>query len=145
MNILEQFDHPGRKQDKDHIIHLIQIAMADGIVDDKELKMLQRLGNEMGITDPEITDLLENSKKSAYIPPYEFSKRFGQIYHVIKMVYADDKVDSHEMRLATLIGLKSGFSEEEMPFLLTLLITGVKNNENEEDLFELYKKRRIVR
>lgn len=140
MNFLEHFDHPSRKQDKEHFGHLIQIAMADGIIETSELEMLHQFGSKLGLTAPEVDDLLETSKKSAYVPPYEFEKRFGQLYDVIKMVFADGKVDNNEMRLATGIAIKSGFTEQEIPVLLALLISGIKNGDNEEDLFDLYKK-----
>lgn len=144
MNILEHFDHPGRKQDKEHFSHLIQIALADGKIEDSELELLHQFGRKLGLTIPEIDNLLETSKKSAYIPPYELSIRFGQLYDVIKMVYADGEIDNNEMRLATGIALKSGFTEKELPILLALLINGIKNKVDEDDLFDLYRKKRLV-
>lgn len=57
------------------------------------------------------------------------------------MVLADGKIENNEMRLATGLALKSGFTETEIPALLALLINGIKNGEDEEDLFKLYKKR----
>lgn len=145
MNFLEHFDHPERKQDKEHFGHLIQIALADGIIEDSELEMLYRSGRKLGLTKEEIDVLLENSKNSAFIPPYELSKRFEQLYDIIKMVYADGQVNNGEMRLATSLAIKLGFAEGEIPFLLTLLINGVKNGEDEEDLIALYKKKRLVK
>jgi uncharacterized tellurite resistance protein B-like protein len=145
MKFLEHFDHPERKQDKEHFIHLIQMANADGKIDDAELEMLSRMGNNLGLTKPEIDDLLASNNQSAYIPPYELSKRFDQLYDVIKMVYADGVIDDNEMRLASRLAMKSGFAEEEIPLLLSVLIEGIKKGDDEEDLFTLYKKRRKVR
>jgi len=144
MSILEHFDHPDKKQDKEHFMHLIKVALADGIIEDIELKMLNRLGKNMGFTDPEIDDLLESTKNSSYNPPYELAKRFEQLYGIVKMVLADGKIDNSEMRLTTGLALKSGFADEEIPALLALLINGIKNGEDEEDLFNLYKKKRIL-
>jgi uncharacterized tellurite resistance protein B-like protein len=145
MKFLEHFDHPERKQDKEHFIHLIQMANADGKIDDAEMEMLSRMGNKLGLTKPEIDDLLVSNKQSAYIPPYELSKRFEQLYDVIKMVYADGVIDDNEMKLASGLAMKSGFTEEEIPAMLLVLIEGIKKGEDEEDLFALYKKRRISR
>lgn len=141
MSLLEHFDHPDRKQDKEHFKHLIEVALADGIVEDIELKMLHRLGKNMGFTEPEIANLLESSKKSSYHPPYELAKRFEQLYGIVKMVLADGKIEDNEMRMTSGIALKSGFADEEIPALLALLIDGIKNGEDEEDLFKYYKKR----
>ena len=141
MSLLEHFDHPDKKQDKEHFRHLIEVAMADGTIEDDELKMLHRMGRNLGLTEPEVNNLLESQKNSSYNPPYELSKRFEQLYGIIKMVLADGKIDNNEMRMATNIGLRSGFSESEVPVLLSLLINGIKNEEDEEDLFKQYKKR----
>jgi len=143
MKFLEHFDHPERKQDKEHFIHLIQVANADGEIDDAELQMLHRMGANLGLTNPEIDDLLVTSKQSAYIPPYELSKRFEQLYDVIKMVFADGRIDDNEMKLAAGLAVKSGFAEEDIPVLLTVLMEGVKNGEDPDDLFALFKKRRM--
>jgi len=145
MNFLEHFDHEERKQDKEHFTHLIQIALADGKIEDAELEMLYSSGRKLGLTKEEIDVLLEDSRKLAFIPPYELSKRFGQLYDIVKMVYADGQVNSNEMRLATSLAIKLGFAEAEIPFLLTLLINGVKTGEDEEELFALYKKKRLVK
>jgi hypothetical protein len=57
------------------------------------------------------------------------------------MILADDKIDNMEMRLAGGLALQSGFAEGEIPALLSLLINGIKEGEEEEDLFKQYKKR----
>lgn len=145
MKFLEHFDHPERKQDKEHFIHLIQMANADGEIDDAELEMLSRIGNKLGLTATEIDDLLKTSKKSEYIPPYELSKRFEQLYDVVKMIYADGKIDDNEMRLANGLALKSGFVEEDIPVLISVLVDGIKNGDDQDDLFALYKKRRMAK
>lgn len=141
MSLLEHFDHPDRKQDKEHFKHLIQVAMADGKIDDIELEMLHRLGKNMGFTEPEIDDLLESTKNMAYIPPYELLKRFEQLYSIVRMILADGRIDDNEMRFATGLALKSGFVSGEIPVLLDLLIKGIRNGKDEEDLFMLYKKK----
>ncbi len=141
MKLLEHFDHPEKRQDKEHFKHLIQIALADGIIWDSEMAMLHRLGKNMGFTDPEIDDLLVSTQSLAYHPPYELAKRFEQLYGIIIMVLADGNIDNNQMQLATVIAIKSGFVEAEVPALLDLLINGIKNGADEEDLFKVYKKR----
>lgn len=139
MKLLEHFDHPEKRQDKEHFKHLIQIALADGIIRDSEMAMLQRLGKNMGFTDPEIDDLLATANNLAYNPPYELEKRFDQLYGIIKMVLADGNIDSNQMRLASVIAIKSGFVNDEIPALLELLLNGIEKGDDEEHLFRVYK------
>lgn len=142
MDILKHFDHEGKKKDKEQFMILIQVAMADGTIDDTELKMLHRFGKKMGFTDPEIDGLIESTHISAYNPPHEFSKRFEQIYDIVKMILADGIIDENELKIANRYAIKSGFTENEIPILLDMLIVGIKEGKDEEDLFEAYKKKR---
>lgn len=142
MNILEHFDHQAKKQDKEHFMNLIQVALADGTIDQKEMEMLHRFGRKMGFTDPEIDTLIELASHSVYIPPYELFKRFEQVYDIVKMVLADGVIEDKEMSLATGFTTKLGFTESEIPNLLDMLIRGIKQGLNEEELFAVYKKER---
>ncbi|MBU0488959.1 MAG: hypothetical protein KKA07_05895 [Bacteroidetes bacterium] len=62
MDMLKQFDHHVRKQDKEHYYHLIDVALADGKMVDSERNLLQSIGRKPGFTDQEI----ENQIKSAF-------------------------------------------------------------------------------
>lgn len=142
MNIVDQFDHYEKKQDKEHFFDLIQIAFADGVVDKNETEMLHRLGKKKGFTDAEIESLINANKVNSYHPPYDYFKRFSQIYEIVKMTLADGIVDENEIRMAGKLATKIGFTENEIPVLLNLLISGIKDNIDEDDLFEIYKKQR---
>jgi len=142
MNSIEQFDRLGKKQDKEHFQHLISIALADGIINSTETELLHGFGRKMGFTEPEIDDLLESSRMLVYNPPYEVFKQFEQVFEIVKMVMADGIIDKNEMRLANSFAAKSGFAENEIPKLLVLLISGIRDGKDDEELFELYKKQR---
>jgi len=142
MNILDYFDHPQKKQNIEYFVHLVRVAMADGVITDTEIQLLNNIGHKLGFTDPEIAALIEVASKSDYIPPIQLSERFEQVYNIIKMTLADGVIDNNEMRLASSFAAKSGFNENEIPKLLVLLIRGIKEGKDEEDLFETYKKER---
>lgn len=142
MSHLDFFDHPQKKQNKEYFVHLVRIAKADDIISHTEMELLHRIGKNLGFTDPEINILIETTDKSDYHPPYELSKRFDQVYEIVKMILADGKIENQEMRLATAFAVKSNFTESEIPSLLVLLIHGIKEGKDEEELFEAYMKKR---
>jgi hypothetical protein len=141
MDISNYFDHPLKKQNVEYFVHLVQIAKADEIISKSELELLHRIGRRLGLTDPEIDKLIETGK-SEYIPPYELSKRFDQVYEIVKMTLVDGAIDKNEMRLATAFALKSGFNENEISDLLGLIIRGIQEGTDEDDLFEIFRKNR---
>jgi hypothetical protein len=140
MNIFNFFEHPEKKLNRDYFVQLVRSAKADDIIHNSELELLQSIGKKLGFTEPEINTLIATTDKSDYIPPYELSKRFDQVYEIIRMISADGEVDNSEIKLAEGFAMRSGFSEEEIPNLLALLIRGIKEGNDEEELFEVYKK-----
>jgi hypothetical protein len=140
MDTLKYIDNYNRQQDKAHLNHLIQIALADGKMDSSEKEMLQNIGSSMGITEYEITELIDSLKRLAFFPPYELSKKFEQMYELMKMLLLDGSIDNREMRLASSYALKYGFMENEIPHLLAKLLGGIKLNKSVDELFENYKK-----
>lgn len=142
MNHIENFDHPTKEQNEEFFIHLLKIAMADGIIWHTELELLQRIGRKLGFTKPEIRDLIDTAAKQDLTPQYELSKRFEQLYDVVNMTLADGQIDNHEMRLAIGFAAKSGFKDNEIPALLVMIMRGIKEGKNEEVLFDIYQKTR---
>jgi uncharacterized tellurite resistance protein B-like protein len=140
MSLLHYFDHSEKKNKKEYFVHLIQVTLADGKVTQKESEMLHRLGKRLGFTDPEIDELLTKRTQSSYVPPYELTLRFDQLYTVMKISLADGEIDDSVMHLAHIFASTSGFKSSEIPKLLNLLITGIKNGEDEEELLKAYKK-----
>ena len=127
MNISSHFEHPSKKQSRDYFVHLVRIAKADDIISLHEMELLKQIGKNLGFTDPEIDGLIENTDKSDYIPPHELSKRFYQVYEIVKITMADGVIDKNEMRLASQFAIKSGFDESEIPHLLVNLISGIRD------------------
>jgi hypothetical protein len=142
MSIVYDSNHPAKKQNIDFFIHLVRIALADDVITDNETKLLNRLGKKLGFTDLEIQTMIDSTSKSDYIPPSEFFKRFEQVYDIVKMTLADGIIDDNEMRLASNFARNSGFTENEIPKLLVLLISGIKQGRSDEDLFDEFKKQR---
>jgi uncharacterized tellurite resistance protein B-like protein len=99
MKFLDHFDHPNKKQDKAHFTHLVQVANADGKIDDAETNLLKRFGAKLGFTQPEIDELMDLNKDLSYNPPYELSKRFEELYDIVKMVFADGEAGDEELKL----------------------------------------------
>jgi hypothetical protein len=142
MSISEHFESHSRKQSKEHFNHLVQIALNDGVIQETEMKVLHKAGKKMGLTEPEIDNLIRNAKKGEFDTPYELSKRFEKLYEIINLISADGKIEPDEIRLARGLAISYGFNDDEIPGLLVLLINGIKNNTDEEELFKVYLKER---
>ncbi|MCX6306601.1 MAG: hypothetical protein NT040_16675 [Bacteroidetes bacterium] len=141
MNPLDFSDLAVRKQNTEYFVQLVRIAMADDVVNNQELELLCRTGRKLGFTDDETARIIETTGKSDYAAPLGLSERFDQLYGAVKMTLADGAIDKNEMRLASGFAMKSGFTENEIPKLLLLLIDGNKHGKDGKELFESYSKK----
>jgi uncharacterized tellurite resistance protein B-like protein len=140
MTTLNYFDHHDKKASKEHFRHLIQVANADGVIDKSEAELLHRMGKHLGLTDPEIDELIQDKDSKAYIPPYDLQSRFHQLYDVVAMALADGVLYKNEVKMIKSLAIASSFNEADTDRLINLLINGIKYDKTEEELFEAFIK-----
>jgi hypothetical protein len=140
MSYLELFDADHKKQNKGYFIQLINVALADGVISPKEEKLLYRLGHKLGFVDEEIHKLIENPGKSVYNPPYELSKRMEQIYEIVRIIAADEQITKEERHIASCMAVASGFDTNESEKVIDLVIKGIHEDKDEEEILKDYLK-----
>lgn len=142
--MLSYFDSHAKKHNRDYFIQLLNIAKADGTISESESTLLHRLGKRLGFTDEEIEHIMANPGQSSYHAPVELAQKFEQFYDVVKMILADGIVTDEERKIASHFAVASGFQESETALLMDVLVTGIRNGVDEDDLFSEYKKKRRV-
>jgi hypothetical protein len=80
----------GKRVNKEHFIHLVQVSRADGKIMPAELELLHKEGRKFGLTDPEIDRIIEEESKRHYDPPYSLHEKFDQLYNIAEMILADE-------------------------------------------------------
>lgn len=141
MSMINYFDHHDRKAGKEHFLHLIQVAKADGVIDKTEMDMLHKMGKRLGLTDPEIDELIDKKDSKTFIPPYSLEDRFHQLYDVVAMALADGVMFTNEIKMFKRLAVASDFDDKDAEKLLNLLVNGIKQNKSEDELFHIYKKK----
>lgn len=140
MNFSDFITHHGKRINKDHYIHLIQVSKIDGVIDSTELEMLHKEGRKFGLTDPEIDKLINTEIHNHYQPPYSLHEKFEHLYNVAEMILADDVITESEKRMIKKFAIETGFDDKAIDKLIELLLEGIKNNESEEALLDKFKK-----
>jgi len=129
-----------RNDGKEFFKYLIKIALADGIIDDTEEKVLHRAGKKFGFTDPEIDSMLSSAIESSYHPPYELEKRFHQLYSIVQLITADEEIHDDELKFAKYFALASGFEPSNTEKIIQFILKGIEDGIDEEDLFVKFRK-----
>ncbi len=141
MNFSDFIKNNGKRISKEHYIHLVQVSKADGKINTTERDLLHREGRKFGLTDPEIDKFIEYEIKNNYDPPYSLADKFEHLYNIAEMILADEVITEGERRLLNRFAIEAGFSDKTIPKLIDLLLTGIKKGEDEEILFQEFKKK----
>lgn len=139
MNFSDFITNHGKRVNKEHYIHLIQVSKSDGKIDPEELEILHKEGKKFGLTDPEIDKLIETESDQHYHTPYSLQDKFEHLYNAAGMIMADDLITEGEKKIIRKFAIEAGFSDKAIDKLLVILFEGIKNNENEDDLLDKFK------
>jgi hypothetical protein len=139
MNFSDFITNHGKRVNKEHFIHLIQVSRIDGKISSKEMEMLHKEGRKFGLTDPEIDELINTDIHHRYHPPYSLKDKFEHLYNVAEMILADDVITESEKKMIRRFAIEAGFNDKVIDKLMDLLFVGIKNNESEESLLAKFK------
>jgi uncharacterized tellurite resistance protein B-like protein len=139
MNFSDFITDHGKRVNKEHYIHLIQVSKIDGVISPSEMEMLHKEGRKFGLTDPEIDKLIDSEISNNYHSPYSLSEKFEHLYNVAEMILADDVITEQETRMIRRFAIEAGFRDKAIDKLLDLLFEGIKNNESESSLLKKFK------
>jgi len=139
MNFSDFITNHGKRVNKEHYIHLIQVSKIDGKINPSEMELLHKEGRKFGLTDPEIDELIKSEIHNHYHTPYSLKEKFEHLYNVAEMILADDVIKESEKRMIRRFAIEAGFNDKAIDKLMDLLFEGIKNNESEESLLAKFK------
>jgi uncharacterized tellurite resistance protein B-like protein len=127
MSIEQLFETGERLQDRSHFRNMVLIAKADGVISEKEVTLLHKMGQKISLSEEQVKMIIKDHKTIAIVPPYSREDRYEQIIELIQMMQIDGKVDDSEMdtleRVAVGIGFKD-LDDVDVETILALIMRG---------------------
>lgn len=127
------FLSPKKKKGKSHLRNLMNVALADGVLDDSEYTFLKNIASKFEISDNEVDKLkIEIQRKSNF----ELDKginRFDQIFDLINMMMIDNHIDNREMNMCKVFAKKIGFDSRIVDELVDSVIQNITIGNNLEE------------
>lgn len=139
MNFSDFITDNGKRVNREHFIHLIQVSQIDGKISNSELELLHKQGRKFGLTDPEIDTLIKSEFQHHYDPPYSLHHKFDQLYNITEMILSDKGISESEIRAVKRYAIAAGFKDKHIDGLIDLLLKGITNNQTEDSLLSEFK------
>ncbi len=136
MSIAELFESGEKKSNKGHFRNLVMIARADGVVTEKEQKLLEKMGRKIGLNQAQIQEVKEDPSKYRIHPPVNKEDRYERLIGLVEMLSADDVVDEHELELMHRYGVGLGFDDDEVEPLVEKILQQLVAGKIKYDILE---------
>lgn len=107
-----------RERNKAHFASIVRVALSDGHINDTERAFIDRLAENLEITDEQKEEILEDPKKYPINPPVLYEARLERLYDIARMVYADHIAGEEEMAIMMRLGVGLGFTPGNVELII---------------------------
>ena len=123
----------GKATGKSHIKNLIEMAAADGNLDNLEFDLLKDIGRRHGISERQINDVKKNPDAVAFLVPKDAREKFSQLFDLVRMMAIDKTVHQEEQKLCNLFAVKFGYKREYAQELVSAIQANITNGSNQDE------------
>lgn len=127
MSFSDLFDSGFKKRNEDHFASIVRVAMDDGVITDDEKAFLDRLANNLDISDTDYSLILGDYKSHPINPPVSYDSRLERLYDLVRMVHVDQIKGDSEHKLLNKIGVGLGFHATNVKYIMDKALTLVHN------------------
>ncbi len=124
---------------ENHIKNLVALAKVDGHVHSDEVALLFRLAEKYNYDPQKIRDMLDGDVEIAPEIPQLYSQRLGQLYDLVEMMLADNKIDENELEFCEHMAELYGFESKVIQSMIDLLKMGEQTMHQWEEFEEKAK------
>ncbi len=118
MSISELFDNEFKQRNKGHFSAIVRVALADGKVSPEEKLFLDRLAQNLEISEIEYLEILDNPLKYPINPPYFRTERLERLFDLARMVHVDHQLGDKQDLVLRKLGLALGFTPENVNYIV---------------------------
>lgn len=95
-----------------HFAAIVNLAAADGPINEPEEKQLKKFAMKLDIGEDEYLKVLENPSSFPLQPYNSVEERLERLYDLFRIIYSDHDIDQEEVELLQKYAIGLGFSEK---------------------------------
>ena len=122
MSLFSVFSRNEEEKNRSHIKNLIEVAIADGKLDDSELDLIISIAGKFDMTKQEVMKIKDNPHEIEFTPPSSYSAKVKLMEDLVKVLMADKNIDEEEIKICKELALKLKLHSMVVDDLITTLI-----------------------
>jgi len=96
---------------QDQLKVLIQLAVSDNMIADKEARLIHMIGQANGVSKDEIDGMIQNPEPIGSMENLTEDQKFEYLYNVIQLMKADGQVFKSEIAFCEQVAEKLGYDK----------------------------------
>lgn len=124
MGLFKVFSNNLRDRHLSHIQNLIDVAHADGNVDEKEMELIISISAKYDISREDVMALTEKRKSVQFSPPSSYSAKVKLLEDLVKVMIVNKEIDDKEIEICKSLALKLHLS----PVIIDDLVINLIND-----------------
>lgn len=118
MGLFSVFQNNEKKKNKSYIKNLLEVAIADGKLDESELNVIINIAANFDITKDEVLSIKDHHPTIEFTPPSSYSAKVRLLEDLVKIMIADKQIDEKEVKICKDLAMKLDIA----PFIVDELI-----------------------
>lgn len=139
MTISDLFPTGLHEQNTGHYATIVRLALLDGIINKKELKLLKKLANRLDISKEEYKAILKNPMNYPVNPPVSYDERLERLYDLTRMLFMDRNPTIDKVSMMNRIAIGLGFPVEKAVHIVQTAIKFFLKEPDVEDFKKVIK------
>lgn len=127
MSFSDLFDSGFKKRNESHFAAIVRIAMDDGIITTEEQAFLDRLAQNLDISEGHYKLILKDYQSQPINPPVSYDRRLERLFDLVSMVHVDTINGDSEHKLLNKIAVGLGFHAVNVKYIIDKALTLVNN------------------
>jgi uncharacterized tellurite resistance protein B-like protein len=115
-----------KDQTKNHIVNLIDVAFADGNMDEAELELIKANALKNGMTEEEFQDIFSNPKREKIYVPSDEKSRVEHLAEMVKIMIVDREIEEKEVIVCKKVAIQLNLVPQIVDELIDNLVTESK-------------------
>lgn len=118
MSIVDLFETHAHRNNVAHFAAIVNIAIADGDLNEKEQQIISHYRKKLEITDYEYDTVLANPEKYPIVAQSNLEDRLERIYDLLRTINSDNEIDDMEQKLILKYAISLGTPSEKAEELI---------------------------
>ena len=136
MGLFDIFDSKEKKRRMSHMLNLLAVACADGVLEQSEIDLIIIIGKRLGVDADELHRVIQKPQSIKFISPDNNHDRIALLYDMVLVMLINGDIDEGEVLYCKNTAIKLGFDHKIIDLMVQKVIELAKQKIDTEKAVE---------